>query len=80
MGMEPKSFALVQQQRPQRRIPYADEEEARYESSQIQTKAEEHHGKEKGHQEARQKEVINEFTLRAALPGGSKPMPGLLLR
>ena len=72
MSREPISFALVQQQRPQRRIPYASKEEARYESSPtIQTKAEEHHGKEKGHEEARQKEVTNEFTLRAALPGGS---------
>jgi hypothetical protein len=79
MSRQAISFALVQQQRPQRRIPYANEEEARYENSPIQTQAEEHHGKEKGHQKARQKEVVNEFTLRDALPGGSKPMPGLLL-
>jgi hypothetical protein len=50
--------ALAQQQRPYRRVPYASNEEAGCQNSQIQTEAEEHHGEEKGDQEARQKEVV----------------------
>jgi hypothetical protein len=50
--------ALAQQQRPYRRVPYASNEETGCQNSQIQTKVEEHLGKEKGHEEARQKEVV----------------------
>jgi hypothetical protein len=43
----PKGSALAQQQRPQRRTPYASNEKARYQGRQIETQTEEHHGSEK---------------------------------
>jgi len=50
--------ALAQQQRPYRRIAYASSKETGCQNSQIQTETQEHDGEEKGHQEARQKEVV----------------------
>jgi hypothetical protein len=50
--------ALAQQQRPYRRVPYASSEETGCQNSQVQTEIEEHNGEEKGHEKARQKEVV----------------------
>jgi hypothetical protein len=76
-----KISALAQQQRPYRREPYASNEKTGRQNSQIQTEAQEHHGEEKGHEEARQKEVTPQINL-ATWPKPSwpsEPKPDLLL-
>ncbi|MBE3604435.1 hypothetical protein IMX07_12455 [bacterium] len=58
---------------------YASNQKARYEEDrQIQTEAEEHHGEEKGYQEADQKEVTNHIYRPPRLNGLRRlsTMPG----